>query len=48
MGTQVRGTWPIAVLNISIFVSHPMQEAQEKYRASKAELDELVSNMEGL
>lgn len=24
------------------------QEAQEKYRASKAELDELVANMEGL
>ncbi len=25
-----------------------LQEAQEKYRASKAELDELVSSMEGL
>lgn len=25
-----------------------LQEAQEKYRASKAELDELVSTMEGL
>jgi hypothetical protein len=30
------------------FYLHILQDAQAKYRESKAELDELVQNMEGL
>lgn len=49
MGEEIRGT----LLQILCLHKHSnslidKQEAQAKYRESKAELDDLVANMEGL
>ena len=49
MGEEVRGARR-APDHVGILAewSLDVQEAQAKYRESKAELDELVANMEGL
>lgn len=50
MGEEIRGTSnPIVTRGCPLQCdSIPSQDAQAKYRESKAELDELVANMEGL
>ena len=47
MGEEIRGT-STASGQKSLAHMNPPQEAQDRYRQSKAELDELVQNMEGL
>jgi hypothetical protein len=48
VGEEIRGEYRDSSVTYELFICLTFQDAQTKYRESKAELDELVATMEGL
>jgi hypothetical protein len=48
VGEEVRGASRVRIAAPDRPIDRDLQESEAKYKQSKSELDELVSNMEGL